>query len=155
MSKTKFNSQKNRQTNDATNYELEWAQLRRMPRFAPNDVHAAQPAPRLLVVPSASLAEEEHAAEMHTLVVNQRARDSELNQQRLRFAHNWRDGPVVVRNRIRTLLTQTLQAHRDRERLLGYRFALDRTWSEVLRTVRSWDAPHDLQETMGEEDTNG
>ena len=149
-----FNSQKNRQTNDEANYGFEWAQLPRMPRFALDDVHAAQPAPRLLVVPSASLAEEEHVAEMHTLVVNQRARDSELNQQRLRFAHNWRDGPVVVRNRIRTLLTQTLQAHRDCECLLGYRFELDRTWSEVLQTVRSWDAPHDLQETMGKGATN-
>jgi len=152
---------------DAANYEFQWARLPRfMPRLALNDVHAAQPrlwadrnvaqpAPRLLVVPSASLVEEEHAAEMESWAVNQRARDSELNQQRIRFAHNWRDGPVVVRNHIRTLLTQTLQAHTDRERLLGYRFELDRTWSEVLRTVRSWDTPQDFQETIGEEEANG
>ena len=140
---------------DAANYEFEWAQLPRFHRFALNDVHAAQPAPRLLVVPSASLVEEQRAAEMESWAVNQRARDSELNQQRLRFAHNWRDGPVVVRNHIRTLLTQTLQAHTDHERLLGYRFELNHTWSEVLRAVRSWDAPHDVQEAMGEEDTNG
>ena len=71
----------------------------------------------------------------------QSARDQELQQLRRRLAEteHWPEGQVFVRNRLRTLLTETLVAHAEREHILERQVALQPPWIVVLQTVRRWD----------------
>ena len=71
----------------------------------------------------------------------QRARDQELQQLRRRLAEteHWPEGQVFIRNRLRTLLTETLVAHAEREQILGRQVDLEPPWAVVLQTVRRWD----------------
>ena len=71
----------------------------------------------------------------------QSARDQELQQLRRRLAEteHWPEGQVFVRNRLRTLLTETLVAHAEREHILGRQVELQPPWVVVLQTVRRWD----------------
>lgn len=73
--------------------------------------------------------------------VAQSARDLELQQQRRRLAEteHWPEGQVFVRNRLRTLLTETLVAHAEREHILGRQVHLQPPWVVLLQTVRRWD----------------
>lgn len=71
----------------------------------------------------------------------QGARDLELQQLRRRLAETegWPEGQVFIRNRLRTLLTETLVAHAEREHNLDRQFPLSPPWIVVLQTVRRWD----------------